>query len=561
MRKFGLFFAIFLLHSLGAAAHESSPGETEAPAEAVTIQDLMLGVVKIQVDDASVFGAARGGGHGSGFLVNVDAKTGRGIIFTNRHVIETSDLKAQKITVEFPTDQRRPEVIDGKLIFVSRVHDFAVLEVDLAQLKRARPRVLAMPDPERSPFFDFVAHERQLRGQKVLSIGHPLDGSNISTHGQITGLSIDPHDGPYIQTQTPSNPGNSGGPLISELTGEVIGITSAGVPRADGVNFSLPIGIVMREFWIWRAQVAKGITPNVADPRYIEVYVKELNSGDMATLGLKEKVEKHLPGYWNEHEYALTVAMKDPASKLEVDDILLTLNGQVIGGWMYDLFRLAQESPLEAEYEVLRKGRVVKVKTAIANMARNHMRRSVDYVYISGMLLQEMPERARMMNRADLASRVYVSGIVNSPETQFIGHKFPPMGSVVTAVKFGNKEYRIKNLFELKRALNAHRGEKVVMLRAHRSNIFPTGDGNGFIARSNMNQTVLLDGPEDIFVIPMRDVLTPMQFSLHQFKRQFSFAPDAAETWDWRTFVRRHHVPSSCEKLLKKPPVQKAATK
>lgn len=559
MRKFGLFVAIFL-SSFSVMAHESSPDEVESSPEVISIQDLMLGVVKIQVDDATVFGAARGGGHGSGFLVDVDVNTGRGTIFTNRHVIETSDLKAQKITVEFPTDQRRPEVIDGKLIFVSRVHDFAVLEVNLKDLKRARPRILTLPNPERSPFFDFVAHERQLRGQRVISIGHPLDGSNISTHGQITGLSIDPHDGPYIQTQTPSNPGNSGGPLISELTGEVIGITSAGVPRADGVNFSLPIGIVMREFWIWRAQVAKGVKPNVADPRHIEVYVKALSSGDLAALDLKEKIEKHLPGYWNEHEYALTVAMKDPASKLKVDDILLTLNGQVVGGWMYDLFRLAQESPLEAEYEVLRNGRVVKVKTAIANMARNYKRRSVDYVYFSGMLLQEMPERARMINRPGLTSSVYVSGIVNSPETQFIGHKFPPMGSVITAVKFGHKEYRIKNLFELKRALNAHRGEKVVMLRAHRSNIFATGDGNGFIARSNMNETVLLDGPEDVFVIPMREVLTPMQFSLHQFKRQFNFASDAAETWDWRTFIRRERVPSSCESLLKKPPVEKAAT-
>lgn len=541
----GILFA--LVFSFSVSAHEAGKAPEAAP---VTVRDLMNGVVKIVVEQAGVFDASRSGGHGSGFIIGTNKKTGRAIIFTNRHVIETSDLVARKVTVEFSTDERRAETIAGEVTFVSRIHDFAVVEVDPTQLKRAQPRTMILPDVK-SPWFDFVENYRDLQNQPVISIGHPTDGTNISTSGTISGLMFDPSEGPYIQTQTPSNPGNSGGPLISEVTGEVVGMTSAGRPRADGQNFSIPIGVILQEYITYVGQLEKKVTPNLSAPRSIGVLAKPWHESHMKALKLHDLVEKALPGYWNEYDTALTVIQKGPHSKLEIDDILLTLNGQVVGGHMYGLYKLAQLSPLEAECVVLRKGKVVKLKTPILDMSFDYIRRSVDYVYLSGMFIQEMPAGARRITRTDLTSGLYVAAVLPSPEVQYAGHNYPPPRSVITAVKFGDNEYRVNTLFELKAALSAHRGEKFVLIRAHRANI-AMGERGPFVIRSEMTNVALLDGPEDSFVVPMNELLTSFQFSLHRFKRQFDFSQDGARTWDWRQHIHRDRTPSyrGCEAVL-----------
>jgi S1-C subfamily serine protease len=43
-----------------------------------------------------------------------------------------------------------------------------------------------------------------------------------------------------IQTDTSINPGNSGGPLV-DSTGRVVGITTAMMPMAQGLGFSIPL--------------------------------------------------------------------------------------------------------------------------------------------------------------------------------------------------------------------------------------------------------------------------------------------------------------------------------
>ena len=46
-----------------------------------------------------------------------------------------------------------------------------------------------------------------------------------------------------IQTDTPINPGNSGGPLVDSF-GRVVGITTAMMPLAQGLGFSVPLDTV-----------------------------------------------------------------------------------------------------------------------------------------------------------------------------------------------------------------------------------------------------------------------------------------------------------------------------
>lgn len=91
-------------------------------------------------------------------------------------------------------------------------------------------------------------------GSDAHAIGHPLGHDWSYTVGTVSQIRMDYiwaygeefPDGfkaTVIQTQTPSNPGNSGGPLFSSA-GELIGINSFGHPSAQGINFAVAVNHV-----------------------------------------------------------------------------------------------------------------------------------------------------------------------------------------------------------------------------------------------------------------------------------------------------------------------------
>ena len=85
--------------------------------------------------------------------------------------------------------------------------------------------------------------------QDVFAIGHPEALAWSFTYGVISALRKD-YSWQYseeieliadvIQTQTPTNPGNSGGPLFDEK-GKLIGINSFGSEGSDGLNFAVSV--------------------------------------------------------------------------------------------------------------------------------------------------------------------------------------------------------------------------------------------------------------------------------------------------------------------------------
>jgi S1-C subfamily serine protease len=84
-------------------------------------------------------------------------------------------------------------------------------------------------------------------GQHVIAIGSPLAGaSNVSTDstvsdGIVSGLRDWPNGKMKVfQVTTPISPGSSGGALLN-MSGEAIGVTSAGIPDGQNLNFAVPI--------------------------------------------------------------------------------------------------------------------------------------------------------------------------------------------------------------------------------------------------------------------------------------------------------------------------------
>ena len=138
-----------------------------------------------------------------------------GVILTNRHVVEGIGT----VQVFFkPTDLTRDiqsaETRTGRVQYVDRRRDLATVVLETL--------------PPGYKFLKIAARDDIEVGADVYAIGHPLGYTWTFTQGIVSGLrAIEMEDQRYtaIQTQTPINMGNSGGPLLNAGM-EVVGINT-----------------------------------------------------------------------------------------------------------------------------------------------------------------------------------------------------------------------------------------------------------------------------------------------------------------------------------------------
>src|SRR5258708_274845 len=174
-------------------------------------------VVRIDIEHEGGRAArsAFGGGLGSGFIFASD-----GQILTNAHVV----AQARRIRVTL-ADGR---TLDAGLVGADSDIDVAVIRIGaerlpVAEMSRAQLKV----------------------GQLVIAVGNPYGLNWTVTAGVVSALNRT-LEAPgirkmtnLIQTDTSINPGNSGGPLV-DSQGRVVGITTAMLPMAQGLGFSIP---------------------------------------------------------------------------------------------------------------------------------------------------------------------------------------------------------------------------------------------------------------------------------------------------------------------------------
>ncbi len=158
---------------------------------------------------------------GSGFIISKD-----GYILTNAHVVNG----ATKIIIKTMDKQE----FTGKLIGLDTKTDIALLKVDANNLNVAK-----------------IGNPYNLEvGEWVAAIGAPFGFDNSVTEGIVSAKGRNLANDtivPFIQTDVPVNPGNSGGPLFN-LNGEVVGINSQIYSRSGGymgISFSIPIDIAV----------------------------------------------------------------------------------------------------------------------------------------------------------------------------------------------------------------------------------------------------------------------------------------------------------------------------
>ncbi len=229
---------------------------------------------------------------GSGFIINE-----QGYILTNAHVIQN----ATDIRVVLAEGKKE---YPAKIIGVDRITDTALIKVEPSSLLTVLP--LGDSDALKT-------------GEMVLALGNPLGLQHTVTSGLVSAKeriapNLNSNYADFIQTDSAINPGSSGGPLLN-LYGEVVGINTAIIQKAQLIGFAVPINTIK--------EVMPMLVLGKSERGWFGAKAAPLTPGDAVELGFPTESEL-------EAALVLEVDKDSPAEKsgLKEKDIITRLNGQ-----------------------------------------------------------------------------------------------------------------------------------------------------------------------------------------------------------------------------------------
>ena len=218
---------------------------------------------------------------GTGFFIDT-----QGHLITCSHVVEN----AVKLLITIPEEGNKE--FETEILSIHPELDIALLKT-----KFKNKSYLKLGDSDNIE-----------NGQDVIALGYPLGQSKLKfTKGIISGL-----QNSMIQTDTPLNPGNSGGPLM-DIKGNVIGINTSGILDAENVGYATPIYFFKKIepelktksiIYLPKIGLVLESTPEIS--KYFFNMKKECNSG----LYIKKIIKKYF----------------DKKKKLEEQDIICKIN-------------------------------------------------------------------------------------------------------------------------------------------------------------------------------------------------------------------------------------------
>ena len=151
--------------------------------------------------------------------------TKKGHVITNYHVVEGCMNKSKIIYKDIK--------YEAKLLAKDKYLDLALLKTEL--------------DNEH---YISITNKRPRKLQRIIAAGYPL-GKALSddlkfTSGIISSLKGLEDDSTRIQVDAALNPGNSGGPIVDEKTGELIAVAVSGLDKeiTESINFGIKAGSV-----------------------------------------------------------------------------------------------------------------------------------------------------------------------------------------------------------------------------------------------------------------------------------------------------------------------------
>ena len=275
-------------------------------------------------------------------LVNEKAGTGsiiesKGKILTNWHVVSgyrTVGIRFKPKNKMGISDQH---VFMAKVIRVDEVADLALLQL---------PETLT--DLPVISFSKIVTPEI---GSNVHAIGHPSGQNWTYTRGYISQIREDfewpasdagMHKATVIQTQTPLNPGNSGGPLLSDR-GELLGVNSFVRAKTEGINYAVSLRNIKKllgataDLWIERPKVP--VNYSLKEKLIVRKYDKDKNGIiDTTSLDLNGNGIADVIAFDKNEDGVIDYFITDANENGKQDAVvkLITAKGRTVYLWAVD---------------------------------------------------------------------------------------------------------------------------------------------------------------------------------------------------------------------------------
>jgi len=272
-----------------------SPADRSNPVVVSENEALVAAVEKVKPATVTVLNYdGISGGSGSGVIIDK-----AGYIITNYHVVQG----ARRLEIIFSHGGGVP----AQLVGSSAEFDLAVLKVEAQQV------------PAVANFGDSAALKQ---GERVAAIGSALGGfRNTVTSGVLSAhnRSLGDQDG-LLQTDTPINHGNSGGPLIN-LNGEIVGINvmvlraNIGGDVAEGLGFSIPSNTV------------KMVAKQLIETGRVELPFLGIRYAD---LNPQLSMENSLPVVQGSLITEVLARTAADQAGLQAQDIILAVDGQMV---------------------------------------------------------------------------------------------------------------------------------------------------------------------------------------------------------------------------------------
>ncbi len=371
---------------------------------------------------------------GSGVIVSED-----GHILTNNHVVAGAD----EITVTL-SDKRE---FDAKLVGTDKDTDVAVIKIDAKNL----------------PIVRLGDSDKLQVGEWVLAIGNPFRLSHTVTAGIVSAtgranVNLATYED-FIQTDAAINPGNSGGPLVN-IKGEVIGVntaiaTAGGMPGNVGVGFAIPINMalnVMNQL-IDKGQVVRG---------WLGVQLQDVTKDLAEKYGLKEP------------KGVIISLTGGPARKagLEPGDLIIEFNGKPVADGVHLKNLVAAVKPDEkVKVKVIRNGKEKEFEVklgertdeALAELTGEEIVPAKEEEWL-GITVQELTDELAQRLEYEGQKGVLVSDV--DPAGPAAKVEDPPQrGDLIQEIE----KQEIKNIDDYRKAINAVKDQKSVLIRLRRS--------------------------------------------------------------------------------------------
>ena len=357
---------------------------------------------------------------GSGFVFDAD-----GHIITNAHVIEGAD----EINVTLSDGRSLPATVIG----ADKKLDIALLKVEAG----ASLPVTRLGDSDKLQV-----------GEWVMAIGNPFGLEQTVTAGIVSAKGRVIGAGPYddfIQTDASINPGNSGGPLFN-TSGEVVGINTAIIARAQGIGFAIPINVAKSIITQLKetGQVSRG---------WLGVSIQVIDDDLAESLGLDTAGGA----------LVTSVFTDSPAEKAGFmrQDVIVSFNGKTIDQ-VQDLPRIVAATPVgeAVTVTVVRNGKKVKLNVKVGKMDEDeetvatHLQKGKTTAGIAvSALTPELAER----NELEAGQGVVITEI--DPESTAAKANLQP-GDIILEINGRS----IGSLKSYKNAIDGQKGKKPLLL-------------------------------------------------------------------------------------------------